>query len=58
VGRWTSALDAFLAPLVADPVRRAGVAAAVDGLILRCFWEPAPPDAGRLHAVLAGLVDH
>jgi DNA-binding transcriptional regulator YbjK len=58
VGRWTTALDAFLAPLVADPLRRTGVAAAVDGLILRCFWEPTLPDAGTLRAVLAGLIDH
>jgi hypothetical protein len=34
------------------------VAAAVDGLILRCFWEPGAPDAAALRAVLDELVDH
>jgi DNA-binding transcriptional regulator YbjK len=54
--RWTDGLDAFLAPHVADPVERAGVAAAVDGLFLRCFCAPDPPEANKVHAVLARLI--
>jgi DNA-binding transcriptional regulator YbjK len=54
--RWANGVDAFLAPHVADPVARAGVAAAVDGLFLRCFCATEPPDVGRVQAVLAGLV--
>jgi DNA-binding transcriptional regulator YbjK len=56
VERWTSAVDAFLAPHVPDPVRRTGVAAAVDGLLMRCFCAPDPPSADELRAVLARLV--
>ncbi|WP_219418401.1 TetR/AcrR family transcriptional regulator [Pseudonocardia nigra] len=55
--RWTVAVDAFLAPHVPDPVARTGVVAAVDGLFLRCFCHPAPPDAAEVRAVLARLVD-
>jgi DNA-binding transcriptional regulator YbjK len=54
--RWTDGLDAFLAPHVADPVERAGVAAAVDGLFLRCFCAPDPPEANKVRAVLARLI--
>jgi TetR/AcrR family transcriptional regulator, regulator of biofilm formation and stress response len=53
--RWTAALEAFLAPHVPDPVRRAGVAAAVDGLFLRSFCAPSPPDPSELRAVLDRL---
>ncbi|HLU57714.1 MAG TPA: TetR family transcriptional regulator [Pseudonocardia sp.] len=54
--RWTEAVDAFLAPLVADPVARAGVAAAVDGLFLRCFVAPDPPGEAEVRAVLTRLI--
>jgi TetR/AcrR family transcriptional regulator, regulator of biofilm formation and stress response len=54
--RWTSAVDAFLAPHIADPSTRAGAAAAVDGLFLRCFATPDPPDADEVHAILVRLV--
>jgi DNA-binding transcriptional regulator YbjK len=56
--RWTAAVDAFLARYVGDPVARAGVAAAVDGLLLRCFVSTEPPSADEVHAVLARLVGH
>jgi len=54
--RWTAAVEAFLAPHVPDPVARAGAAAAVDGLFLRCFTATTPPDADEVHAVLARVV--
>lgn len=54
--RWTEGLDAFLDPFVSDPVERAGVAAAVDGLFLRCFCAPDPPGADEVHTVLARLI--
>jgi DNA-binding transcriptional regulator YbjK len=54
--RWADAVDAFLAPHVDGPVERAGVAAAVDGLFLRCFCAPEPPDVEQVQAVLARLV--
>ena len=38
--RWADAVDAFLAPHVAGPVERAGVAAAVDGLFLAIGHSP------------------
>jgi DNA-binding transcriptional regulator YbjK len=56
VERWTAAVDAFLAPHLADPVARAGVAAAVDGLLMRCFAAPATPDADEVHAILENLL--
>jgi DNA-binding transcriptional regulator YbjK len=55
--RWTDAVDAFLTPFVGDPIARAGVSAAVDGLLLRCFVSTDPPGADEVHAVLARLVD-
>jgi TetR/AcrR family transcriptional regulator, regulator of biofilm formation and stress response len=55
--RWTAAVDAFLAPHVGDPIARAGVAAAVDGLFLRSFASADPPSADEVHAVLMCLVD-
>ena len=58
VARWTAAVDAFLAPHVGDPVTRAGVAAAVDGLLLRCFVSTEPSDAAEVQAVLARIVGH
>jgi DNA-binding transcriptional regulator YbjK len=54
--RWTDAVDAFLAPHVAGPVARAGVAAAVDGLFLRCFCAPDPPGPDEVRDVLRRLV--
>lgn len=56
VVRWTSAVDAFLAPHVPDPSSRAGAAAAVDGLFFRCFATPDPPDADEVRVILARLV--
>ena len=57
VARWAAAVDAFLARHVGDPTARAGVAAAVDGLFLRCFTSADPPSAAEVHAVLARIVD-
>lgn len=57
VARWADAVDAFLAAHVADPVRRAGVVAAVDGLLLRCLWDPQPPSAQAVLATLQRLTD-
>ena len=54
--RWADGVDTFLAPHVTDPVERAGVAAAVDGLFLRSFCAPQPPDVEQVHAVLSGLL--
>jgi TetR/AcrR family transcriptional regulator, regulator of biofilm formation and stress response len=56
VERWTAAMDAYLAPHVADPVRRAAAAAAVDGLFLRCFVAADPPSADEVRAVLASIL--
>jgi TetR/AcrR family transcriptional regulator, regulator of biofilm formation and stress response len=56
VERWTAAMDAYLAPHVADPVRRAAAAAAVDGLFLRCFVAAHPPSADEVRAVLASIL--
>lgn len=53
--RWTRALDAFLARYVGDPVERAGVCAAVDGLFLHGLSSPAPPAAGEVLTVLRRL---
>jgi DNA-binding transcriptional regulator YbjK len=47
---------AVLAPHVADPVRRAAAAAAVDGLFLRCFVAAHPPSADEVRAVLASIL--
>lgn len=55
--RWADSLDAFLAPHVADPTRRAGMAAAVEGLFLRCFTVADPPDTAQVHAILTTLAD-
>ena len=54
--RWTDAVDAFLAPHVADPVARVGVTAAVDGLLLRCFVAADPPSADEVRAVLTSIL--
>lgn len=54
--RWTRALDAVLVPVVPDPRRRAAVAAAVDGLFLRCWCDPVPWTAGDVEEVLRALV--
>jgi DNA-binding transcriptional regulator YbjK len=54
--RWTGALDALLAPLVPDPHRRAGLGAAVDGLFLRCWCDPAPWRAADVEVVLRSLL--
>lgn len=56
VARWEAAIDAHLAPHVADPVVRAAVAAAVDGLFLRCFVAADPPSAGEVRAVLTSIL--
>jgi TetR/AcrR family transcriptional regulator, regulator of biofilm formation and stress response len=56
VDRWTVAIDTFLAPHVEDPIARAGVTAAVDGLLLRCFVSADPPSADEVYAVLASLI--
>jgi TetR/AcrR family transcriptional regulator, regulator of biofilm formation and stress response len=53
--RWTAAVDAFLAPHIPDPAARAGAAAAVDGLFLRCFAAADPPSADEVHAILVRL---
>ncbi|MPZ25128.1 MAG: TetR family transcriptional regulator [Micromonosporaceae bacterium] len=53
--RWTRALDGFVARFVTDPVRRAGVTAAVDGLFLRCFCAARPPDAAEVLGILRAL---
>jgi DNA-binding transcriptional regulator YbjK len=58
VDRWTAAVDAYLAPHVTDPVRRAGVAAAIDGLFLHCFVAADPPSADEVRAILASVLRH
>jgi DNA-binding transcriptional regulator YbjK len=57
VDRWASAVDAYLAPHVADPVVRAAAAAAVDGLFLRCAIATDPPGAAEVRAMLASVLD-
>lgn len=54
--RWTRALEAALAPVVADPRRRAAVGAAVDGLFLRCWCDPEPWRAADVEEILRALV--
>jgi DNA-binding transcriptional regulator YbjK len=56
VDRWTAAVDAYLAPHVTDPVRRAAAAAAVDGLFLRCFVAAHPPGVDDVRAMLASIL--
>jgi TetR/AcrR family transcriptional regulator, regulator of biofilm formation and stress response len=56
VHRWTAAVDACLTPHVADPVVRAAAAAAIDGLLLRCFVAADPPSADEVRAVLASIL--
>jgi DNA-binding transcriptional regulator YbjK len=56
VERWTAAVDAYLAPHVADPLTRAAAAAAVDGLFLRCFIAADAPTADEVRAVLAHII--
>jgi tetracycline repressor-like protein len=53
--RWAEALDTFLAPHIADPTTRAGATAAIDGLFLRAFSTPDPPNADEVHAILLRL---
>lgn len=55
VDRWIIALDTYLAPLVPDPARRAGVSAAVDGLLLRCMCGVGPSSAAEALRVLERL---
>ncbi|GAA0944769.1 TetR/AcrR family transcriptional regulator [Pseudonocardia zijingensis] len=55
--RWPAAVDAFLTPHAPDPAVRTGVAAAVDGLFLRCFASADPPGTEEVRAVLARLLD-
>ncbi len=57
IDRWTAAVEGVLAPHVADPIRRSGVAAAVDGLFLRSLWAADPPSLEELRGVLDRLVD-
>lgn len=54
--RWTTALDALLAPLVPDRTARAAAAAGVDGLFLRCWCDPAPWSAAACEDVLRALL--
>jgi DNA-binding transcriptional regulator YbjK len=54
--RWTVAVDTFLASHVTDPVRRAAAAAAIDGLLLRCFVAADPPSADEVRAMLASIL--
>jgi len=54
--RWTAALDALLAPLVADRDARAAAAVGVDGLCLRCWCDPAPWSADACEDVLRALL--
>jgi DNA-binding transcriptional regulator YbjK len=56
VDRWTAAVDAYLAPHVTDPVRRAAAAAAVDGLFLHCFVAAHPPGVDEVRAMLASIL--
>lgn len=53
--RWITGLEDLLAPLVASPTRLAGAAAAVDGLLLRCYCDPAARSADDVHAILRDL---
>lgn len=55
--RWARGVDRFMAPLIAEESRRAGIGAAVDGLFLRCLADPDPPSAGQVRALLAALIE-
>lgn len=54
--RWARGLDAVLAGVVADPLARAGVAAAVDGLLLRALTATEPAGVDEIRAILQRLV--
>ena len=54
--RWSRALDAFLAPFTPSARRRAGAAAAVDGLFLRCSCDPEALTPKAVHEVLDDLL--
>jgi DNA-binding transcriptional regulator YbjK len=54
--RWTAAVEGVLAPHLPDPIRRSGVAAAVDGLFLRSLWTADPLSVEELRTVLDRLV--
>ncbi|WP_017600483.1 TetR/AcrR family transcriptional regulator [Nocardiopsis lucentensis] len=56
IRRWNQAVDAFLAPYLPDPVARAGAAAAIDGLFLRCCTVEPAPKVDEVQAVLSRLV--
>lgn len=56
--RWAAAVDAFLAPHTHDPIARAGAAAAIDGLFLRCLVAEDRPGVDEVHRVLARLLEH
>ncbi|QVQ54693.1 TetR family transcriptional regulator [Spiractinospora alimapuensis] len=55
LSRWLDAIDAFLLPIVTDPVRRRGVSAAVDGLFLRTLSVGEGTDPADVLAVLENL---
>lgn len=55
IERWNRTLDAFLAPLLPDPVDRAGACAAVDGLFLRGCTPPGLA-AEEVYRALSRLV--
>lgn len=55
LARWVQGLDELVARVVADPVERAGIAAAVDGLLLRCACATDAPNAGEVRAILNRL---
>lgn len=56
INRWWQAVDSCLTDLVADPVQRQGVAAAVDGLFVHCLCAQNPPGAAEIRNILRQLV--
>lgn len=54
--RWAQALDRFAARFVGDPIDRAGLTAAIDGLFLRAFSVEVPPGAAEVAEILERLM--
>lgn len=58
IERWSATLEAFLAPYTTDPVRRTGVANAIEGMFLRgAYSGTSAPGSEEAHRVLRRLLD-
>ena len=53
--RWTDALDRAAALLATEPVRQAAIAVAIEGLFIRCYFQPDKTTPHRAAAILGHL---